>query len=159
MTVLFGETLSRFDSYRKSGESSAYHTNTEKTLRWLLFLLAGLDDGCGRFTTGRFPNPPGQIRTRQHCTSHLVDQYVLLDWCFETLQPEAKLRTSASALRMRASAFGTSLMCACRTLRPREHMETDLKTLLRIPNIDKSDALNFAFPVSWEAFNRLYWSG
>ncbi|KAI9781405.1 MAG: hypothetical protein M1839_005999 [Geoglossum umbratile] len=157
VTILCGETVSDFDNYRTNGESSAYYLNTDKTLRWLLFLLARLDSKCGRFTGSLFPNSPHI--TRPPHDHPLADQYTLLDWCFETLQPNPYNRTPANTLQMRSNSLDASLVCECRTPRYHWYPEMHPKCVLRIPNIDELDVFDDAFPVSWDSFNRLYGVG
>ena len=157
VTILFGESLSGFDSYRKTTGISAYHANLEKTLRWLLFLLSGLDKKWQRVTRSRFPDPLWLSPEYPRYSSDMADDYVLLDWCFNTLQKEAALRTPAAGLRRQAAHFDSSLTCKCRGEQPPEGVRGYPTTILRLPNIDKADALNPEIPVSWDKFNSLHW--
>ncbi|KAH0558414.1 hypothetical protein GP486_004927 [Trichoglossum hirsutum] len=157
VTTLFGLPLSAFDDFRCNGSTRAYHANTDKTLRWLLFLLATLDEKCGRSTGSKFPQPPRHSPTAElPYTDRLADEYILLDWCFDTLQPDPRLRISASRLRLQASTIDALIECECRTPQPYTRAKPYPKTASRISDIRKEDALNLRFPVSWNTFNHLY---
>jgi hypothetical protein len=157
VTILFGESLSGFNSYRMTRGTSAYHGNLEKTLRWLLLLLSGLDRKWQRVTRSRFPDPLWLSPSCPGYSSDMADDYVLLDWCFNTLQKESSLRTPSTELRRQAAHFDSSLMCECRGEQAAEGVRGYPTTVLRLPNIDRSDALNPEIPVSWDRFNSLHW--
>ncbi|KAI9762606.1 MAG: hypothetical protein M1840_001199 [Geoglossum simile] len=84
VTILFGESLSEFNDYRTTRGTSAYHANLDKTLRWLLLLLSGLDGKWRRVTGSRFPNPLWSSPT-----------------CPRGLSPGSGMRTSGSESRTR----------------------------------------------------------